>query len=87
MKQTEGIIIVTPTEEIKEEYKSAVGMFIKHTQGKHTVYKRADFYEGRMSGFEVSLSILGIGNDEIREMYKRCEEETLDELAQEDAEG
>lgn len=70
--------------EMREEYKSAVGTYIKHSQGKHTVYRRAEFYEGRMSGLEVALSVLGVDNDEIREMYKLCEEETLDALAQEE---
>jgi len=69
--------------EVREEYKSAVRAWVKHSQGKHTVYKRAQFYEGRMSGLEVALSVLGVDNDEIREMYKLCEEETLDALAQE----
>ena len=37
-----------------------------------------------MSGLEVALSVLGVDNDEIREMYKLCEEDTLDEIAQEE---
>lgn len=70
--------------EVREEYKSAVRTYIRHSQGEHTVYRRAEFYEGRMSGLEVALSVLGVDNDEIREMYKLCEEETLDALAQEE---
>ncbi|MGB7533005.1 MAG: hypothetical protein WA977_08560 [Halobacteriota archaeon] len=69
--------------EIREEYKSAVRMYIKHARGEKTVYRRAEFYEGRMSGLEVALSVLGVTSDEIREMYKLREEDTLDEIAQE----
>ena len=72
------------TEEIMEEYKSAVRMHIRQSHSRDTVYKRAEFYEGRMSGLEVALGILGIDSEGIRDMYKLCEEETLDELAQEE---
>ena len=71
------------TEEIMEEYRSAVRMYIRQSRGKDTVYKRAEFYEGRMSGLEVALGILGIDSDGIRDMHKLCEEETMDELAME----
>ena len=67
------------TEEIMEEYKSAVRMYIRHST---TPLK--SFYEGRLSGFEVALGILGIDSDGIRDMYKLCEEETMDVLAQEE---
>lgn len=69
--------------EIREEYKNAVRDYIKQTRGRDTAYKRAQYYEGRMSGLEVALSCLGVDNDEIREMYNLCEEETMDLLAQE----
>lgn len=69
--------------EIREEYKSAVRKYIRQTRSTDSVYKRAEFYEGRMSGLESALSVLGVDNDEIREMYNLCEEETMDELAQE----
>lgn len=69
--------------ELREEYKSAVSTYIKHSQGEHTVYRRAEFYEGRMSGLEVALGVLGVSSDEIRELFEACQEETMDELAQE----
>ena len=72
--------------EIREEYKSAARTYIRHAGGEKTVYRRAEFYEGRLSGLEVALSVLGVDSDEIREMYKLCEEETLDEIAQEERE-
>ena len=69
------------TEEIMEEYRSAVRMYIRQSRAKDSVYKRAEFYEGRISGLEVALGILGIDSDGIRDMYKLCEEETLDKEA------
>lgn len=71
------------TEQIMEEYRSAVRKYIRQSQGKDSVYKHVHFYEGRMSGLEVALGILGIDSTGIRDMYKQCKEETLNELAQE----
>lgn len=61
--------------EVREEYKQAVR---QHTRNP------TEFYEGRMSGLEAALSCLGVDDDKIREMYETCEEEVLDERAQED---
>ena len=69
--------------EIREEYKSAVRQYIRQLHSPDAVYKRVEFYEGRVSGLEVALSCLGVNNDEIRELYQACEEEMLDVLAQE----
>lgn len=69
--------------EVREEYKSAVRAYITQVKGSKIVYRRPEFYEGRMSGLEASLRILGIDNDGIRDMYKLCEEVTMDELAME----
>lgn len=63
--------------EVREEYKTAVEAYIRYSKTS-----RKEFYEGRMSGLEVALSVLGVDKDEIRELYQACEEETLDELAQ-----
>jgi len=65
--------------EIREEYKSAVGAYVRYRETA-----RKEFYEGRMTGLEVALSVLGVDSDEIREMYKLREEDTLDEIAQEE---
>lgn len=65
--------------EIREEYKSAVGAYVRYRKTA-----RKEFYEGRLSGLEVALSVLGVDNDEIREMYKLREEDTLDEISQEE---
>ena len=65
--------------EIREEYKSAVGAYVRYRETA-----RKEFYEGRLSGLEVALSVLGVDNDEIREMYKLREDDTLDEIAQEE---
>ena len=64
--------------ELREEYKSAVGAYIRYRETP-----RKEFYEGRLSGLEVALSVLGVDSDEIGEMYQAREEETLAELAQE----
>ena len=65
--------------EVREEYKSAVGAYFRYR-----TTPRKEFYEGRMSGLEVALSVLGVDSDEIREMYQASEEIALDELAQEE---
>jgi hypothetical protein len=70
--------------EVREEYKSAVRKYIRQSHSPDAVYKRVEFYEGRMSGLEVALGVLGVGTDEVREMYNLCEEETLDQIAEEE---
>ena len=81
--------------EVREEYKSAVRNHIKHSFGKDSAYKHPQFYKGRtykhpqfykgrMSGLETALDLLGVGKDEVREMFEQCKEETMDELAQEE---
>lgn len=75
------------TAEVREEYKSAVGKYIRQLHSPDAVYKRVEFYEGRMSGLEVALGVLGVDSDEIREMYKLREEETRDQIAEEEHEG
>ena len=73
--------------EIKEEYKNAVRKYIRQSHSPHAVYKRVEFYEGRMTGIEVALGIVEVDGEEIREMYNLCEEETLDQIAEEEHEG
>ena len=62
--------------EVAEQYKQAVRQLLK--------FPRVAYHKGRVSGLGAALDCLGVTSDERREIRETCEEEVLDERAQED---
>ena len=71
-------------QEVKGQYKQAVRQYLRHADTESTdVHRTVSFYEGRMLGLDVALGCLGVNSDEIREIYKTCEEGVRNEKEQE----
>ncbi len=70
------------TQKVCEEYKQAARQFIRQLNIKER--DTSIEYEGRMSGLEIALRCLGVGSDELLEIYKTCREEVQNELEQEE---
>ena len=66
-------------QEVREQYKQAARTYIEHAYFKEKPVQSTNFFQGRMSGLAIALSCLGVTSDEIREMYKTCEEEVENE--------
>ena len=70
------------TQEVREQYKRVAREYFREDTSK-TYRRSVAFNEGIMTGLSIALSCLGVTNDEVREMYKACEEEVKDELERE----
>lgn len=68
--------------EVIEHYKVATQTYLEHKSTRDSP-AGLNFFLGRISGFEDSLSCLGVSNDEISEIHYTCEEEFRNEQEQE----